>query len=307
MKSYRHIPIIVITLVLLAVLSACSDETTSVNFRDPANRYLQSSTTESAVIKQLRQQFYEETGSYLIFNDTLQHRFMGTDLNGDPQWFTETVDLTYTVGTEASGVTKYRYTLLQTDAEKQGAVEFLRIYVLPHFTGKIRPYAWMLTETITHNDNFGTYNDYAASGQEVAAVACKLIPTLNDANKERYTAQVINILLGKLILNNSSAFEAFFAVCEDLYTMQFADTEITNDENNKLLWNAGFITRGKDPQSSGVSNGFYPDKENDLTSFCRTIIANSKEKLEATYGDYPLVMQKLQLARETMEAIGYIF
>jgi len=298
---------IVITLVLLAVLSACSDETTSVNFRDPANRYLQSSTTESAVIKQLRQQFYEETGSYLIFNDTLQHRFMGTDLNGDPQWFTETVDLTYTVGTEASGVTKYRYTLLQTDAEKQGAVEFLRTYVLPHFTGKIRPYAWMLTETITHNDNFGTYNDYAASGQEVAAVACKLIPTLNATNKERYTAQVINILLGKLILNNSSAFEAFFAVCKDLYTMQFADTEITNDENNKLLWSAGFITRGKDPQSSGVSNGFYPDKENDLTSFCRTIIANSKEKLEATYGDYPLVMQKLQLARETMEAIGYIF
>jgi len=165
----------------------------------------------------------------------------------------------------------------------------------------------MLTETITHNDNFGTYNDYAASGQEVAAVACKLIPTLNDANKERYTAQVINILLGKLILNNSSAFEAFFAVSEDLYTTQFADTEITNDENNKQLWSAGFITRGKDPQSSGVSNGFYPDKENDLTSFCRTIIANSQEKLEATYGDYPLVMQKLQLARETMEAIGYIF
>lgn len=314
MKNYKSTYRLGIMIVASAIaaqtllLLSCSDDATEVNFTDPADRYATSAITESEAIEALRRQFFEQTGSYVVFNDTLQRQFLGTDRNGDDQWFIETVDLTYSVGTEASGVTKYRFTLLQSDEEKMAALEYLKDYILPHLTGKIRPFAWLLTNTITHNDNFGTYNDYAATGQEVAAVACKLPLTLSKANKQRYTAQVMNILLGKLILNNSSAFEAFFAICENLYATQFADPEtITTAENNIRLYTAGFITRGKDPMSMGVSNGFYPDRETDLTSFCRTVVANTEEQLEARYGQYPLVMQKFRIARETMQAIGYVF
>ncbi len=297
---------------LLAVCAAvliagCSDDETSVNFRNPAQRYAQSAVAESEAIAQLRSEFFNATGSYLIFNDTLQHYSLGTDRSGEEQWFTETVDLTYSVGVDASATTHYVFGLLQTDAEKEAAVEFLKAYILPHLTGSLRPYAWLLTSTITHSDNFGTFNDYAATGQEVAAVAVKLVPTLSEANKQRYASQVMNILLGKLILNNSGAFTQFFTICEDLYATQFADPEITTAENNEYLYQAGFITRGKDPSTQAVSNGFYPDRETDLTSFCRTVVANTQEALEKKYGAYPLVMSKIELARETMESIGYIF
>ncbi len=291
----------------VALVIGCADDETYVSFRDPSLRYAESAVSESSTIKQLRKDFFAATGSYLIFNDTLQHYSLGKDRYGEQQWFTEKVDLTYSVGTESSATTKYVFTLLETDEEKEAAVEFLKAYILPHLTGSLRPFAWLLTSTITHSDNFGTFNDYAATGQEVAAVAVKLVPTLSESNRQRYASQVMNILLGKLILNNSAAFSQFFAVCEDLYATQFADPEITTAENNEYLYKAGFITRGKDPSLQAVSNGFYPDREADLTSYCRSVVANTQEALEKKYGAYPLVMLKIQLARTTMERIGYKF
>ena len=291
----------------LMLLASCSDDKVEANFREPWQRYAEVPLAESAKSAQLRQDFFAQTGSYLLFNDTIQHYSLGRDRYGNEQWFTETIDLTYAVGAQASAVTKYRYTFLQDDAEKEAAVAFLKSYILPHFTGNIRPYTWLLAKTITHRDNFGTFNDYGAIGQETAAMACELLPTLSDANKERYAAQVINLLTGRLILNNSSAFADFFAVCEDLYAQKFAESTISINENNQRLWEAGFITRGKDPDLSAVSNGFYPDRETDLTSFCRAAISSSEEKLQQTYADYPIVLRKFQLARATMERIGYVF
>ena len=40
----------------------------------------------------LRRNFHERTGIHLLFNDTLRHEQQGTNPDGTPRWYTETID-----------------------------------------------------------------------------------------------------------------------------------------------------------------------------------------------------------------------
>ena len=64
----------------------------------------------------MRREFYEETGVHLLFNDTLRHEQRGTFEDGNPRWYTETVDLGYSM---TSFDDAPALTYLQTKQEKE--------------------------------------------------------------------------------------------------------------------------------------------------------------------------------------------
>lgn len=97
----------------------------------------------------MRREFYEETGVHLLFNDTLRHEQRGTFEDGNPRWYTETVDLGYSM---TSFDDAPALTYLQTKQEKEKAVEFVSKYILPHLGQAVRPYSFLMVNTIYGRD-----------------------------------------------------------------------------------------------------------------------------------------------------------
>ena len=64
----------------------------------------------------MRREFYEETGVHLLFNDTLRHEQRGTFEDGNPRWYTETIDLGYSMTSHDDAP---ELTYLQTGQEKE--------------------------------------------------------------------------------------------------------------------------------------------------------------------------------------------
>ena len=145
--------------------SCAQEEGLTPDFNNPSANFAPS-TDDMSDEAQLRRQFYTQTGCYLLFSDTLQHKLLGTDINGQPRYFTETVDLTYTVGQSSSTTMSYTFTYLQQYAQKQQVTDFLTHYVLPHLTKGLKPYSWMVCNMInSYKDTYsGTVSHpYAAS------------------------------------------------------------------------------------------------------------------------------------------------
>ena len=108
MKKY---PIFLAACMSVFMMAACGgdEDTLSTEYQDPTVHFFPdpSATDETSV---LQREFKKKYDSYLLFTDTLQHYQIGVDVNGDPQYFTELLNILYSVGQTASIVDRQTYT-----------------------------------------------------------------------------------------------------------------------------------------------------------------------------------------------------
>ena len=76
------------------LFTACGEEDALTPSGNELNSFLPDESDHSPVAE-LRRSFYEETGIYLLFSDTLRHVQTGTDEQGRPVYDTEMVDFNY--------------------------------------------------------------------------------------------------------------------------------------------------------------------------------------------------------------------
>ena len=298
MKKFYYI--LLMSASVMAV--SCSEDDVTPHLKDTTLAFLPSAddTSEEA---QLRRDFYREYGSFLLFNDTLQHEALGKDVNGDTHYFTEVLDLNYQVGMSTTSNEKFQYTLLADVEQKSNAVQYVKDYLLVHLTGKLKPYSWLLVDKI-RREYLNTYTSpYAATGQRGVVVACNLLPKLTDAQKKEYAAQVMNTLIAKLANDNANSFDDFLQVGMAYYDGRFTAPS-TSAENTVLLNEKGFICRGS--TYLGEENGLYPSQELDIKAYARLVVANTAEMIATKYADYPLVLEKSELMRKTLKTLGYV-
>ena len=293
-----------IALILASVVAvSCSEDDVTANLKDTTAPFLPASDDQSEEA-QLRRDFYRDYSSFLLFNDTLQHYPLGRDVNGDIYYFTEVLDLNYQVGMSTAVTEKFSYTLLDDDANKQIAVQYLRDYLLVHLTGKMKPYSWLLVDKIQRNFSGTISSPYAAAGQRAVVVACNVLPRLSDSQKVQYTTQVMNTIIAQLALDQAEAFAEFLRISSSNYNGTFSKPA-TKAENTRRLNEAGFVSRGTTDLNQ-EEDGLYPSQEQDIKAFSRLVAANSAETLAARYADYPLVAQKCVIMRETLKFLGYV-
>lgn len=282
---------------------SCSEDDVTPHLKDPTLAFLPAAddTSEEA---QLRRGFYREYGSFLLFNDTLQHEALGKDVNGDTHYFTEVLDLTYQVGMSTTSNEKFRYTLLSGLDQKRVAAQYVKDYLLVHLTGKLKPYSWLLVDKI-QREYIGSFSSpNVAAGERSIALACNMLPRLTDAQKEQYASQVMNTIIAKLAIDNAAAFNAFLQVSAAYYDSGFTAPS-ANAENTAQLNKLGFICRGTDDFKQEV-NGLCPNQEQDIKAYSRLVVSNTAETLAAKYADYPLVLEKSELMRKTLKTLGYV-
>lgn len=288
----------------MVLLAGCKEDGLAPSYEYRLDTFLPDPSAQDSV-SILRRGFYAETGSFLLFNDTLQHELLGYDSNGNPFYFTELLDLGYTLGTTTGASAEYDYDFLDGWEEQKKALAFLEDYVLVHFSKGLRPFSWMLVSEVRRVlDNGFTVPD-AAVGDRCVVVACKYILEHDDeASCELYASRVINTFLSEWVNTRPDEFADFREVSQDYYSGTFSYT--SNSDNMQKLYEAGFLVKGTN-SVGGLANGYYPDFDSDLAGYVTYVLTLDEATMSVAYGQYPLVMEKYRLVRETLVNLGFIF
>ena len=298
----RKIQIILAACMAVMLMTACGedDETLGTEYQDPTNNFIPnpSANDDTSV---LRREFKEKYGSYLLFTDTLQHYQIGIDVNGDPKYFTELLNILYAVGQSLPLTDTQKYTYFTDIEEQRKVVDYMDQYILNHITGKLRPFSWFLAKTIEVTDNQRRVTrPFAACGQRTIVVSLGQALRLSESGKKTLATRILNTIIGQLAQNNSSAFTDFFAISGALYSRSMSVPEGTT--RNEYLYQNGFIS----PASSSP-NFYFPSQKDDLQAYSLIVISYTDERIENTYGQYPLVMNKIKMMREVLTKLGYVF
>ena len=291
--------IIALALMLIGVcaLQSCSDENSVIGYEDPTDFFMPSPDATDK-LSEIRKQFKEEEGSYLLFNDTLQHYYKGTDINGDKQYFTELLDVKYSVGGNLISSDKYYYTYLNEDMCVK-ATDYLKKFILPHCSTRLRPFSWFLCGTISGKNTSGNIvRPYTLTGERTIVLACGQLSSLNtDAKKQQLASRHLLTVIGNLASNNASAFSDFTEICSKYYK-----TSLTKPENvsaNEYVRSYGF--------ANSTQTITFPSQEDDISSFASMVITYTDEQIERIYANYPIVIQRAKLFKADLISLGYTF
>lgn len=290
------------------MLAACSKEDDIVVKVDDTRYYFEPQperTDEEAV---LRRAFYDRYDIHLLFNDTLRHDSIGLDFNGDTHYFTEVIDMYYSVGSYSVGNTQNRYKLLSTMDLKRRATEYLETQIQPHFSERMRPFSWLLVSEIAERpDSYSAWTaPYAITGERCIAIALSTFFKLPASRVPAFTQQVLNIIAVRVAKNNIKSLKDFQNFSEAYYGKVFASEDISNEDNTRLLREAGFFSKGKNTYNN-IANGVYPQAETDLSDYVRMSITYSQDDMKRLYGDYPIILHKDSAIRVALESRGYIY
>lgn len=295
----KHLSILVLVLSACALVACGDEDTPTPKYHSPAPFY-QPADDDTSPVAQLRRDFFARTGSYLLFNDTIQRQFVGTDINGDPVNFSETIDLGYYIGYTYNSTDTYSYTYLTAYEQQKQMVDYLDEYVLWHFKGRLKPFLYFLCNEIKVTYRTGnTSTLYAAAGQRGVAVAGNYLlqRQRTDSQKQQYAQRVIGTMIGQLANNFGEDFAPFYAISSAWYGLTWSQF---GTEQTSALGSIGFI-------GPGSLSIYAPDAEEDLKQFAVACITYSDAEIASRYGRYPLVMQKFQLVKQILGSLGFVF
>lgn len=305
----KHILLTLAAFAALGTVISCSDEETPVPNVKDTSYYFEPQPDDTTEEASIRRTFFETYGSHLLFNDTLQHEFLGVNFLGDSIWFTEKLDVNYFIGTSTNTNSySYTYKLIKTLANKKLAVDFLETYILPHFTADLQPYSWLLVDTIIYYSNGPTSYPYAASGQRATVIRCANLARYSETQKARLAIQPLSTLVAQIVNNYSDNFNSFKKISQAYYGRTFIDenTTLTTQQNTAYLRAAGFLSRGKNGWNM-AANGYYPDESSDLSDYGILVVNYTLAQIEQMYGEWPVVIQKATLFRDILHELGYKF
>lgn len=294
---------------LTGLMAACGGEDDLDPTHADINRFVAVDSLTNPV-SALRSEFYRETGSYLLFNDTLRHDSIGLDANGHTVYATELLDVSYNMtanGTE----TAFKYDYLTDLSDMQRGVDFLKDYVLPHLGTKLRPFSWLLVNHMTRytvTDNVYTYDaePQFAVGTRATALAIEGLRDMDADGMKDYAATVLVDLMGSKVAALSTAtLSPFTQYANGLYEKNVDSPHYDDEGNLEDMHQAGFL-------DGYYAWGFlmwgqYPKQSDDIAAFVKLVLTQSADEVSKTYADYPTIISKYNAMRSLLVSLGYAF
>ncbi len=283
---------------------SCSNEDISPSYADQ-NLFEPSSEDHSATAE-LARNFYKETGSYLLFNDTLKKVQNGMDVYGNPVWKTELVEIEYPV---IGDVPSYTYTFSYIkDFARQTKVADLVKEKLAIRLGKSLPYSMLLVNSITtwrnKNGVMEIVPNNPAAGMiphptQVLGTRCYAISTSGEeglTNPNYFTNVFSQIVLDKLKRLNTSKLAKFYSYGEAYYQIRKTNLGYKYGVNDSIARSLGFW---KD-----YNYYFFALKSDDLSKFCNAACTYSLSEVKEMMVGFPLVIERFQIICDIIKAMG---
>lgn len=307
MKHLTHYYIGMLLAGMLGFLAACSsNEELLTPSGEDTNFFLPKEDDHSAEAA-LRRDFFDETGVYLFFNDTLRHDLNGTDVNGAPVYATEVLNFRYSLTGYNNAA--YAFGYYQTQEEKAAAAEMIKADFLPHLSQNLLPYSILLVNGIRESSGRTRWKDLAyKSNIYCIAIDTKDVMHLGAGERREIAQAVLTKLVEKGIkdLNWDDYQGPFYDLIPEKVVNSFMGDLIPGWDRTQVeaLYELGFISYYKD-----WSDEFYYDTPSsyDWEDFFKVVMNTPWEEIEAQYGAYSLLMQRLELVRQAILATGYKF
>lgn len=294
---------ILLTMFLLSLFFAsCSKEQLTGDIVPEINLFVPDDADQSEEAN-LRRSFYEQTGSYLLFNDTLR-RANHTRVLSIPYSVTIT-------GTDYYEAQLYRLKYLQSLSEYRQAAEFIRNKVASFVAKSTMPYSLLLVDTITsypYNRSRKTYNmdkpddkHITVFGMQTLAIAgLKDVGTKSNDEQHKLAVIILNNLVMRVIQQaDAETLAPFYAISKAYYGKAFSEEE-GNMPNIKDIRELGFL---KSYYFKKEKVSFYP-ADRDLEVFLKELLGKPEAEWRKSHADYPLVIRKLEILKALIEKKG---
>jgi hypothetical protein len=307
MKQY--ILYFVMAVATLSFATSCADDEDESPSNADENLFYPNAEDNSQ-LAQLKRDFKQKVGSYLLFNDTLSHVQNGTDAYGNPTYKTELVDVEYAlVGSGLSHTHTYKY--ITNFAEQKKAADLVASKLAPHL-GKAVPYSFLIVDSAsewTLNDDGqrvlvkkDTYDDQYPHPQLLLGSRCYMVSIDGGAAFEDDTyfnslfARIVKDKVGRMPDDSLATFYTYSAKYYDMYYQDMGLTEEYTDED--------FLSHGFFPS---WDTEYFTYKKSDLEDYEKAITNYTLESFTEEYGTYPLMMAKFKALRKACEGYGIVF
>ncbi|WP_018462509.1 hypothetical protein [Segatella paludivivens] len=308
MKKYKTLEILVYCCFISLSLFSCGDKEDYITPEAPAKNYFAAYANATDDESLLRKEFYKNNGCYLLFNDTLRHDSIGVKPNGEITYQTETIDVPYIMSSQAYFA--YKYTYIKDIEKQKAAANFIENNILPHLSAKLRPYSWLLVNSITKyaaNDNSYSYDSEQTSvvGNRATAIGIQDIFDMDESDIQLFAKDLCaSIVADKVSSLEASIIAPFTKFSDSFYETTSQTTPSDNESNMELMQESGFIC----PYTiSGiVFYGYYPSKVEDIKAFAKLVVENDEQYVRDTYNN-EIILQKYMVMKNIILSLGYKF
>jgi hypothetical protein len=237
---------------------------------------------------QLRRDFYEQTGSYLLFKDTL----ITQTSNGR----SELLDITYFIMGSIDWQYDYDYTYDYIDDidQQRKAAEYVQKYLVRRM-GKNTPYSFFLVNDL-HYDYYGQLRQI----DKVLGLRSYVISMGGGEayeDPETYFGDmIVDIVKNSISRVPEEVMNQFYAFSKDYY-----GNDVEGSLTDQEVWDLGMFYYIED---DWWGNSFYYEST-DLSLWLESVLTMSPSEFEAEYGSSSVMMEKYTLLREIILNQGF--
>jgi hypothetical protein len=237
---------------------------------------------------QLRRDFYEQTGSYLLFKDTL----ITQTSNGR----SELLDITYFIMGSIDWQYDYDYTYDYIDDidQQRKAAEYVQKYLVRRM-GKNTPYSFFLVNDL-HYDYYGQLRQI----DKVLGLRSYVISMGGGEayeDPETYFGDmIVDIVKNSISRVPEEVMNQFYAFSKDYY-----GNDVEGSLTDQEVWDLGMFYYIED---DWWGNSFYYEST-DLSLWLEAVLTMSPSEFEAEYGSSSVMMEKYALLREIILDQGF--
>lgn len=287
---------------IMAFAGCGSDEDVSPSNVD-ANLFAPKEDDQSAEAT-LRRGFFEQTGSYLLFNDTLSKVSSGSDEYGHPLYDVKTVDVDFSMIGSSSDYYRYTYDYIDDDAAKQKAAQYIKEKILGKL-GPLTPYSVLLVNSMTQwRSSNGQYvmtkNPHPVYRLGVRCYAFSLDNGSAYEDADYYKTALQSIVYNKISTSKYSAqIAAFQNLMPDFakYTSTSKyDLGLEEEIDHDLARSLGFMRD---------NNWYYFfSASRDLQTYVEAEFNYTVPQFEEAYADYPICIARFNALRQILLDAG---
>ncbi|MFR3331333.1 MAG: hypothetical protein ACLTSL_14495 [Odoribacter splanchnicus] len=235
---------------------------------------------------QLRRDFFEQNGFYILFNDTLRHTQVGEDGKGKPVYQTETVDPNWSLF-GYDGNTKYKFAYFKTIEEKKLRAEF--VTKLAKSMAKhnlMRPYSVLVVDTIL-SETSGTISrpDFLNS------LRCFILAA-SDMEKLDEMKLLSNIAGASISSKYDGELQPFYNMTVGTWgDLLYGTFKWGFGEEMEPFYELGLLV-------NNTSSMFHCSKEEDVTAYIHLLLTKSEEDVMKEFASYEKVLKKYALIKD---------
>ena len=288
--------------IISPVLCACSDDENLTP--GPAfPNYFEVDASDNSPEAQLRREFKERTGIYLLFND---HLATYTDAYGMIK--EETIDFDWNLTSDMEQY--YRFSYLEDQTDKENVTAMIEKYFLPYINvegGKFKPYSILIPATIEvdkYNDDDWRSKDFLSCWRCFAINAAKWMDI--DAEDARSLSRsLVRSIVDDNLSDSDPALDDFYAVSQEYYDSYPAEAfpGWMDYQDETLVYEVGFLRYYPDYYGDPDYDSF-PYESSDFRLFKDAIFIEDEAEFREKWADYPKIIEKYEILKKIIEDLG---